>query len=36
MSSCGEADFSEIKSANVLTKMVFALVCWSGEKRRGR
>lgn len=36
MSSCGEADFSEIKSGNVLTKMVFDLVCWSGEKSRGR
>lgn len=36
MSSCGEAEFSEIKSANVLTRMVFDLVCWSGEKSRGR
>lgn len=36
MSSCGEANFSEIKSANVLTRMVFDLVCWSGEKSRGR
>lgn len=36
MSSCGEAYFSEIMSANVLTRMVFDLVCWSGEKSRER